>query len=136
MLVREIMTKHPTCVQAHQSIREAMHLLAELDARHLPVLDDGEVVGMVSDRDLRAFAPPLIFDSENSRSSKDFEKAVVEIMSTDVLSVEPESSVQELIDLLVENKVGAVPVLDPLENTLVGIVSYIDILKASRQLFE
>ena len=136
MLVRDIMTKRPTCIQAHQTLREAMQLLAELDVRHLPVIDDGEVVGMLSDRDLRTYSPHLVFESNINRLAKDLDRPVVEVMSTDVLTVEPESSVQDLIDLLVENKVGALPVLDPVEETLVGIVSYIDVLKAARASLE
>lgn len=135
MVVRDIMTKRPTCIQAHQTLREAMHLLTELEVRHLPVIDDGEVVGMLSDRDLKAFSPHALVDVDVSRLTKGLEKPVAEVMSGDVISIDPDASMQELIETLLENKVGAIPVLDPIENVLVGIVSYVDVLKAALPMF-
>jgi acetoin utilization protein AcuB len=55
-------------------------------------------------------------------------------MSTDVLSVDPETDVGEVVDLMIEHRVGAVPVVDADSEELVGIVSYMDVLRASRDL--
>lgn len=58
---------------------------------------------------------------------------VSEIMSSDVISVPGDAGLTDVIDLIVESKVGAIPVVDPKSNALVGIVSYIDVLKAVRE---
>jgi CBS domain-containing protein len=57
-------------------------------------------------------------------------RPVVELMSADVIAAEPESELGELIALLLEHKVGAIPIVEPDTRQLVGIVSYIDVLRA------
>lgn len=122
MVVEEIMTKNPVTVESTATVREAVEKLYELDVRHVPVIEDGNLVGILSDRDMRAFEP---------RWSQLLENPVSNLMSSDVLSVEPETEVADLIDTMIEQKVGAVPVVDS-TGELVGIVSYIDVLRAAR----
>ena len=52
--------------------------------------------------------------------------------NTDTISVGPESDLPELINIMLEQKIGAVPVVDELSDKLVGIVSYVDVLMAAR----
>jgi acetoin utilization protein AcuB len=125
----EIMTSRPHTVPVRTPIRTAMRQLAELDIRHLPITDDGELVGIVSDRDLRDVVARLIGDGESPDAL--LERPVSEVMSTDVISVDPETDVGEIADLLVENRIGAVPVVTPGTRDLVGIVSYVDVLRAT-----
>ncbi|RME60971.1 MAG: CBS domain-containing protein, partial [Candidatus Dadabacteria bacterium] len=61
---------------------------------------------------------------------------VSKIMHTDVITISPDTTLDEMIDLFIDEKIGAVPVVDPESNHLEGIVSYIDILKAVRELAE
>jgi acetoin utilization protein AcuB len=56
-------------------------------------------------------------------------------MTTDVISVNPETELEEVVDLMIEHKIGAVPVVEADSSKLVGIVSYIDALRAARDLF-
>ena len=113
---RELMTESPTVVDATATLKHAIERLQALDVRHLPVVDtDGLLVGMLSDRDLRSAAFPL-------------DAAVSSVMSTDVIAVDAEADVAEIIDLMLDNKIGAVPVLDA-DDVLIGIISYVDILR-------
>jgi acetoin utilization protein AcuB len=113
----DLMTRAPVCLPAHATVRQALAALFELDARHLPIVDeDRQVIGMVSDRDLRSREGGL--DDKLST-----------LMSTDVLTVGAEASVADVVERMVEFRVGALPVIDP-EGALVGIVSYIDVLRA------
>ena len=57
---------------------------------------------------------------------------ISKFMNTAVLSVEPEDELRDVVDLMLENKIGAVPVVEPDSLKLVGIVSYIDVLSAVR----
>lgn len=131
MIAEELMTQKPKTVSTSAKVRDALHLLQSLDIRHLPVVNEAkELVGMLSDRDLRsARLPP---EAEGNGSVLDLR--VSEVMSADPLSVAPDTDVGELIDHLVENKVGAVPVVDEESGELVGIVSYIDVLRTLRAL--
>jgi acetoin utilization protein AcuB len=136
MVVQEIMTKNPVTVESSDSIRVALTTLLELDIRHLPIVEEGQLVGIVSDRDLRRLAPPVATDDgAAARMEKQLAQPVSTLMSSDVLSVDPEMEVAEVVDLMIEHRVGAIPVVEPGSERLVGIVSYIDLLKAARDAF-
>jgi acetoin utilization protein AcuB len=115
---RDLMTASPVVVDRAATIRVALERLQSLDVRHLPVVDtEGALIGMVSDRDLRAhmLAPSL-------------DALVSSIMTTDVISVDLDADAAEIIDLMLDHKIGAVPVIDA-DGELVGIVSYVDVLR-------
>lgn len=132
MNVREIMTPEPYAVSASSSVRHALRMLAEADVRHLPVVEEGSLVGIVSDRDLRSFGAIALDALETTRI--DFTKSVTTVMSSDVVTVNPESDVGEMIDLMIEHRIGAVPVVEAGSSRLVGIVSYVDALRVARNL--
>ncbi len=137
MVVEEVMTKSPVVVQAEQSVQEVLATLLELDARHLPVLDDGDLVGIISDRDLRSFMLPELSALDSPEEAKQrLASPVSGLMAGDVLSIGPETEVKDAIDLMLEQKIGAVPVVSADNGALVGIVSYVDVLRAARPLFE
>ncbi|MEY3012950.1 MAG: hypothetical protein RIT45_1685 [Pseudomonadota bacterium] len=127
MDVSEIMTHAPLSVGSDARVADALDLMYEHDIRHVPVIDDGELVGMLSDRDLRDFL----------RAEDGYRRAqgvgVTEVMSADAISVEPEAEISEVIDVMLENKIGAVPVVDGHSDKVVGIVSYVDVLAVARE---
>jgi CBS domain-containing protein len=129
----EIMTEDVTTIDAAASLADALQLLAELDVRHLPVVTDGELVGMVSDRDVRSLGLHVTdlesLDQLRSRTSP----PVSEIMTGGVISIGPSTEIPEIIDLMLEEKVGAVPVVDEESTELMGMVSYVDVLRAVRE---
>lgn len=127
MKAKDVMTAGPECVEYDQSVREAAEKMYELDVRHLPVLKQGEVVGMISDRDLHGqwFQSGLYLSSE-----EDSEKAVSEIMSGALVSVVPDAELKEVVELMLQNKISAVLVIDEEQSELNGIISYVDILEA------
>jgi acetoin utilization protein AcuB len=125
------MTKNPVTAPSDATVGEVLSTLYELDARHLPIIDNGQLAGIVSDRDLRPYAVPkpgvLEIDAEFADG---LQKSISDVMSGNVVSVEAESEVSEVIDLMLEEKVGAVPVIDRESLELIGIISYVDILRA------
>ena len=125
---REVMSTGPTTISADAPIAEAARLRVTLDLRHLPVVDaQGNLVGMLSDRDLkRLFAPFVV---PEMRIGEPFAEHVRDIMSSDALSVGPDSDLADVVDLILENRIGAVPVVDQLGHVM-GIVSYVDVLRA------
>jgi acetoin utilization protein AcuB len=61
--------------------------------------------------------------------------SIASLMSSDLLSVSPETDVTEVVDLMIEHRVGAIPVVGDEGDDLLGIISYVDILRAARDLF-
>jgi len=132
MNAQEIMTQDVVTVDRREPLHRAMSLLAELDVRHLPVLDGEKLVGMLSDRDLREaglFDALVDVESEGARSLRD--APIADAMHTDLVSIDPETALPDMIDLMVEQKVGALPVVDEHTGRLVGIVSYVDVLRTA-----
>lgn len=121
MIAAEIMTPDPRTVGVNDSIGEAYEVLRELDVRHVPVInEDGDLVGIVSDRDLADRAPSSM-PSSTAR--------VADVMSGGVVSVDPQTEVRDVIERLLENRIGAIPVVDG-ESKVVGIISYVDVLRS------
>lgn len=136
MEVSEIMTPNPERAEVTESVREALYKLVEMDVRHLPVVDQKELVGMLSDRDLREYVVPMASDLEMvNTSDARFERPVSELMQGDVIRVHPETDVSEVIELMLDHKIGAVPVVQPSTGSLVGIVSYIDVIREAQEFF-
>lgn len=133
MDVDSIMTREVISTTPSESIRAALLKIEDQDIRHLPVLDDGRLVGMISDRDLREQRLPLMEEIEDPDYADNLLSAPISsVMSGDVLSVDTGESLRAAVDLMIEYKVGAVPVVDRHTEQLVGIVSYIDVLRALR----
>jgi acetoin utilization protein AcuB len=130
LMAHDLMTEDPVTVKMTSTVGEAVRLLETLHVRHLPVVDDdGTLVGMLSDRDLRGLSYPAVFGDEYLGAIQTaLDARIVSIMSSDVVSVELEADAVEIVDTMLEQNVGAVPVVDR-DGTLVGIVSYVDVLR-------
>ena len=130
LTAHDLMTEDPTTVSMNSTLHRAILLLQTLDVRHLPVVDEeGSLVGMLSDRDVRGLAFPELLRAEYLGTIQTaLDAPVSSVMSSDVISVDVEADAGEIIDVMLDQKVGAVPVVDA-DGTLVGIVSYVDILR-------
>ncbi len=130
MIAADIMTENVRFIRPEETIADAVELLQSLEVRHLPVVnEDDELVGMLSDRDLRALFVPFDEDGETAGSVlMQGRMPVSKIMSSNVVAVDADDSVTEVVDRLLEDKVGALPVVDH-DNKLVGIISYVDVLR-------
>ncbi len=132
MTARDLMTEDPITLTPHDRARDAIDLQLEHDIRHIPVVDErGKLLGMLSDRDLRDATLPLWSSFERPVEAKAaLEQPVSEIMQTDILMVGSEDEIGDVIEILLDHKIGAVPVVEDGSTTLVGIISYVDILRA------
>ncbi len=137
MYVQYYMTPNPITIKPSIPIPEAREILKRHDFRHLPVVDSqGRLVGIVTDRDIRSAYPSSVLsgpelEEELSRLAR---TPVQEIMSTYLLSLDMESTLDDALLLLEHQKIGALPVLD--EGRVVrGILSIRDLLKAYGELF-
>jgi acetoin utilization protein AcuB len=132
-----LMTTHPVTVTTKATIAETLALMRDLDIRHVPVVEHGALVGMLSDRDLAYLdVGASLTEAGATRLRRELSTPVVKAMSSDVIYVEPETDVSEVVALLLEHKIGAVPVVHPDSRAVVGIVSYIDVLRAVQDALE
>jgi acetoin utilization protein AcuB len=130
------MAKEPLTASPDMKLPEARRLLNLNRFRHLPVVDgQGQLLGMITDRDLRSAYPSSVL-SEGERIAA-YERikntTVADIMSVDCIGLNPQSTLDDALLLLDRMKVGALPVLD--EGQVVGIFSSRDLLTAYKELF-
>ncbi len=133
MIAADIMTRDPMTMPMNASIAEAVDALQTARIRHLPVTDEeGILVGMISDRDLGPLMRTFIAGAEVERMTDPPEqRPISELMSTDPIAVQEDTDVTEIIDALIDERIGAVPVVDAADR-VIGIISYVDVLTALR----
>jgi len=122
MLVKEMMRRPVTVVSVEATIGEAYQLLRDRGFRHLPVVDGGRLVGVLTDRDLRLATSSF---SEKPHAATD---PVSATMSSPPLTADPLDPVEDAARIMREHKIGCLPVVDGGE--LVGILTGMDLLDA------
>jgi CBS domain-containing protein len=127
MKVVDVMTKDPLTMSPMETIGQADDLMNTNRIRQLPVVGGKRLVGIVTDRDIRSFLGGSLLDSAEARE-RALASAVQEIMTTEPITVFPDDNLQEAVELMIEEKIGGIPVVDDREG-LVGIVTYVDVLR-------
>ncbi len=137
MFVTGYMTSNPLTVSPETLVPEADKILKERHFRHLPVTDPGgHLLGIVTDRDIRSVYPSSILRGEERRKilEKVENSSVDTIMSTEISSLNLNSTIDDALILLERQNVGALPVLDD-SAKVVGIFSIRDLMRAYGELF-
>ena len=116
MFVRTSMSTKPIVIGPNESLIEARRKMEEGNFRRLPVVRDGRLIGIVTDRDLRQHTGHF----EHTR--------VTAAMTDELITAVPEMRLEEAADLMVKHKVGGLPVTDG--GNLVGIITTTDLLRA------
>jgi acetoin utilization protein AcuB len=127
MLVGRRMTKDPKTVSPEDTLTRAADLMRESRINHLPVVERGKLVGILSDTDLRNASLASGSGRAAERPSGQGSR-VREVMKTEVWSLTPEDSVEDALLIICRKKFGALPVLS--EDRLVGIITKVDLLNA------
>jgi acetoin utilization protein AcuB len=131
MKVRELMTRAVVVVTQQDTIRTALRLLEECEIRHLPVLAGKNVVGVLSDRDVRRYRIPIREELERPEYADALlDKHVSEAMKTDIFVVHEDDSLRTAVDVMLDCGIGAVPVVEASSKHLRGMLSYVDVLRA------
>jgi CBS domain-containing protein len=115
--IQDAMTSNPTTIETATSAREAAQLMKTKDVGSLPIVQDGKLVGVVTDRDLttRVLA-----------EGKDAETQVGQIASKDVVTVDPQQPLEEAARLMAEHQIRRIPVVEE-DGRLVGILAQADV---------
>jgi acetoin utilization protein AcuB len=125
LLVRDWMTKTLVTLSPEASVAEALALCRERRIRHIPVLKEERLVGIVSDRDLRD-ASPTLGDPERTRALQGIR--VGEVMTQEVITVDPQDFIENAAQEMYELKIESLPVVA--EEELLGIVTSSDMMRA------
>ncbi|MFQ2039424.1 CBS domain-containing protein [Aeromonas sp. s11] len=130
MHIRDIMTTRVATVSMDDRLRVIKDIFEQAHFRHLLVLEEEELVGVISDRDLfRAISPYLDSEAEMSRDTETLNKRAHQIMSRQLVTIAPHLTVRDGVKLMLEKGVSCLPVLE--NGALVGIISWKDFLKAA-----
>ena len=137
LLARDWMTRKRVTLSPEASVAEALTLCRERRIRHIPILEEGRLVGIVSDRDLRDASPAL---GDAQRASALQEIRVGDVMTREVSTADPQDSIENLAQEMYELKIGSLPVVaeEPMvdeglaaaEEELMGIVTSSDVMRA------
>jgi acetoin utilization protein AcuB len=125
LLVKDSMTREVVTLSPQDTAKAALALCRERRIRHLPVLEGGKLVGIVSDRDLRSSTPAL---GDPARAAALGEIRVGDVMARDVVTVLPGDPIEQAANTMRERRIGCLPVVESGE--LVGIITASDVMDA------
>ncbi len=129
LTVGELMTRNVVTLKEDDDLVRGDDLLAEYEIRHLPVVKDGKLVGLVSHRDLiRAMA-------RQERSAAAATVSIRDVMTRSVETLKPHSSVREAIAKILDNRFGCIPVVED-GGVLVGIITETDLIRLAGRLLD
>lgn len=127
--IRDIMVTRVATIDIDTPLKEIKDIFEKARFHHLPVLDNGNLVGVISDRDvLRAISPFLGTLSERATDTATLNKKAHQIMSRQPITARPDETVKSAADIMLVKRLSCLPVME--KNKLVGILTLKDIVKA------
>jgi len=119
MKIKEWMVKNPITVTKDQTIQECVDLMKEHSIRHLPVVENKKLSGLVTESNLRqVFLASMIEDLK-----------LEDVMIRDPITVTPDTEIEDAAKLIYHNKIGGLPVIDN-DDQVVGIITVADLVAA------
>lgn len=135
LTVAEIMTKEPYTLGPDDNLASARQIMAEHHIRHIPVVSsDGNLIGLVSQRDVLAAEDSTVLNEEGGADSRDQYVAISSIMTAPVQTVDEHAGLRGTAMHLQKNKLGCLPVVDG--SKLVGIITDSDFVAIAVNLME
>ena len=127
-VAHEIMMGSPVTLKSEDTLDLANDVISLGRIRHIPIVDDGRLVGMLTERDLIGAAASQIFGLKQKNKSALLKSVLIkEVMKKRVISAAPNTPIKELAHLMAEKKIGCVPIVSA--GALVGLVTTTDILR-------
>ena len=136
MFVRDRMSSPAVTTTPDTVFRDALKLMREHRIRRLPVVDeDGKLVGIVCERDLVVASPARagslsVWELNRLQATA----KITEIMTQDVMTTTPDTPIEDVARLMIDNKVGGLPVVDD-EGRVVGVITETDIFRTFVEMF-
>jgi CBS domain-containing protein len=119
--IRDVMTANPASCEPSTTVVDAARVMAQEDVGPVPIVEGGRVVGLVTDRDL---VVRVLAEGRDPTST-----TIGEIASADLVTVQPDSDLNEALNLMAQNQVRRLPVVEG--DQLVGIVAQADVARAA-----
>ncbi|WP_394235585.1 acetoin utilization AcuB family protein [Niallia oryzisoli] len=125
MIVEEIMKTKIITLTQDQPILDAANLMLQHKVRHLPIItEDNQLIGLVSDRDIRDATPSILTDPEEQKDV--LKKPIKSIMTTNLITGHPLDFVEEIGAIFYEHHISCLPIVK--DKKLVGIITETDLL--------
>ncbi|CAN5814834.1 CBS domain-containing protein [soil metagenome] len=126
--IQDFMTDKPVVVSPDATVSDAYTLMFDNEVRRLPVVEKGELMGIITLSDIQ-HTIPMFFDDDMDVASRLelVDRAVRDVMTWDPVTIGPEETIQEAAGCMLENKVSGLPVVQ--DNHVVGIITESDIFK-------
>ena len=121
------MTKGPLTLSPGDTIGEADEIMADNKIRQLPVVSGRELLGIITDRDIRSFLSGSLKENFSKRENA-LNTKVGDVMTTAPITLGPDDGLEDAVELLIEEKIRGIPVVDEPEG-VVGIITYVDVLR-------
>jgi len=128
MKIAEVMSRTLVTLTPEQTLRDAVELLRSKHIRHLPVVENSKLIGIVTDRDVKRATPSLLSGVDRDEYDRVLDETkIAQIMTREPMTVTPESGLKAAVKIFIDRKVGALPVVSG--SQLVGIITEIDLLR-------
>jgi len=125
MIVSDVMNKNVVVAKSDVTIKEASKVMSQYKIGSLIILKDSEIMGIITDTDIvRALAKDMDADTT----------IMEEIMSKKVVTIEPEKTIEDAVDLMIKHKIKRLPVVE--EGKIKGIITATDIIVVEPKLIE
>ena len=128
--VEKIMSRRVVSVGMDDTLKDVREIFEHVRFHHLLVMENGRLVGVISDRDLlKAVSPYASTQSERPRDAATLRKRVHQIMTRKPITIDVDGGVLEAIRIFIDDKISCLPVLNK-DGSVAGILTWRDILKA------
>jgi len=135
MQVREFMTTDVTTVQETDTLLDATMIFVRSTLRHLPVLREKKLVGVVTERDVKQFSPSVLSGISPDEYNQLMETTPISrVMTRDPATVNPDQSMFEAVKVLTTRRIGCLPVVE--NGELKGILTTTDMLRLLARMLE
>jgi acetoin utilization protein AcuB len=127
--VRDYMTSDPTTLGPDDPLLQAVLTVRSLSIRHIPIVKEGVLVGLITDRDLGRASPSILGRTSQDEYNQVFQQNTVQrVMIKNPTTIHVDALLGDAVLLMHENKWGSIPVVDD-NGSLVGILTITDILR-------
>jgi CBS domain-containing protein len=116
--IRDVMTSDPRTVDARSTVVEAARLMRDEDAGFAPIVEDGRLIGAITDRDI---AIRVVAEGKDAQST-----TVSDVMSGNLVTIDPQQELDEALRLMARHQVRRLPVVEE-DGRLVGVVAQADV---------
>ena len=127
MKAMQAMTRDVICIGPNDALEVAHDIMGEWDIRHLPVVEDGRLVGILSDRDV------LLHSSQGAGRDWDVEDVDVgAVMTPNPITCTPSDTIAHVATVMTERKIDSLPVVEE-DGDLVGLITSTDLLELLKE---